>query len=50
MPKKDPSPALQEPISVDPPAGGRWIRQPDGSLVPVPDEAPLPTAADPADL
>lgn len=43
MAKTTPSPAPAqpaEPTDQDPPAGGRWIRQPDGSLTPHPDDIP----------
>lgn len=43
MAKTTPAPDL--PAEQDPPAGGRWIRQPDGSLVPNPVDLP---PADPA--
>jgi hypothetical protein len=33
---KTPTPAPEQPAEQDPPAGGRWIRQPDGSLTPHP--------------
>lgn len=37
----NPAPAQStEPTDQDPPAGGRWIRQPDGSLTPHPDDLP----------
>lgn len=50
MPKKDPLPDPQPPVDADPPAGGRWVRQADGSLVPAQDEASPPVAADSANL
>lgn len=37
----NPLPASPEqPAEQDPPAGGRWVRQPDGSLTPHPDDLP----------
>ena len=35
---KTPTPAPAQPTEQAPPAGGRWIRQPDGSLQPHPDD------------
>lgn len=39
----DPAP----PVEQDPPAGGRWIRNADGSVSPHPDDSP-PAAEQPA--
>lgn len=45
MAKTTPTPAPTLPAEQDPPAGGRWIRQPDGSLTPHPDDL-LPAEPD----
>lgn len=37
---KTPTPAPEQPAEQDPPTGGRWIRQRDGSLTPHPDDLP----------
>lgn len=42
----DPLPACPAPpAEQDPPAGGRWVRQPDGSLLPHPDDLAPPAPA-----
>ncbi len=44
MPKKDLATAPPPSLDADPPAGGRWIRLPDGSVEPAPEDVSLPVA------
>lgn len=37
---KTSNPVPEQPAEQNPPSGGRWIRQPDGSLTPHPDDLP----------